>query len=363
MKNILCIIQLPPPVHGVSECNKILVNSDLINSNYKLSIINLQFSKSISDIEHFSFKKILTAIKYCFKIVKEIKLSKPDLIYFTISPNGSSFYRDAFYVLLIKIFRKKILFHLHGQGFKDSTKQNLVKKRISKFIFNNAEVICLAKKLTTDIKEVFSGKPFIVHNGIKIQDNIIKRKPKDNKIVQLLYLSHLKENKGVMVFMEALKILKENGEVFQARLVGESGGLTIEYLQNYIQENSLQNHIQLVGPLYEMKKFVEFNNADIFVFPTYFDAFPLVILEAMQCELPIITTDEGGIPEIVIDGVTGFIIEKKNITQLVEKITFLINEPNIRKNLGFNGRKRFLKYFTLLHFENNVKSVFDTLLK
>ena len=326
--------------------------------------INLQFAKSISEIQLFSFKKIFIAIKYCFEIIKQLKLYKPDLVYFTISPTGTSFYRDSIYVLIIKAFHTKILFHLHGQGFKDSTSNNPFKLAISRYILKNSEVICLAEKLTEDLKDIFFGTPFIVPNGIKVFDkSILKNKTANNKLVQILYLSHLKENKGILLLIEALNILKENGLEFNAKLVGEPAGISVEYLQNYINANYLENNVEILGPLYETEKFKIYYDSDIFAFPTYFDAFPLVILEAMQCELPIITSDEGGISEIVVNGETGFVIERKNVNKLVEKLSILITDQGIREKMGINGKKRFLDNFTLSHFEKNMMTVFDKLLK
>src|SRR5688572_14459916 len=115
-KKIFCIIQLPPPVHGVSLMSNYVINSDVINQNFTLKVINLKFSKSMEQLEKFSFLKVFKALGYGLKIMKGIVTYKPDLVYFTLVPTGFAFYRDAFYVLLLKLFNQKIVFHLHGKG-------------------------------------------------------------------------------------------------------------------------------------------------------------------------------------------------------------------------------------------------------
>ena len=136
MKRILCIMHLPPPLHGASQSNYNLAKSNLINSHYKLQIINLQFSSSLTDLRKFSFLKIWKALKYAVIICYEISNFKPDLVYLTLSPNGFAFYRDAFYTFIVKLFRVKILFHLHGKGIKKAVEKSTFRKSIyGTFIF------------------------------------------------------------------------------------------------------------------------------------------------------------------------------------------------------------------------------------
>jgi hypothetical protein len=115
---ILFLVQLPPPLHGASLMNSFVINSKVIKSNYNIDVINLKFARSVKDISKFSFRKILKGLFYGFKIIKRILTYKPDLVYFNISLNRYAFYRDTYYVVLLKLFRKKIIYHLHTQGIK-----------------------------------------------------------------------------------------------------------------------------------------------------------------------------------------------------------------------------------------------------
>jgi len=103
---------------------------------------------------------------------------------------------------------------------------------------------------------------------------------------------------------------------------------------------------------------------DIFVFPTFypFEGLPLVILEAMAAGLPIITTSVGSIPELVIDGETGFIIGKNNPQAAADAIIKLIENLELRMNIGKAGRKRYEEYFTLDHNINRMIEVFNEVL-
>lgn len=85
--------------------------------------------------------------------------------------------------------------------------------------------------------------------------------------------------------------------------------------------------------------------------------FPLTLLEAMEQSLPCISTNEGGIPNIIEVGKTGFIVEKQNPQQLAEKIEYLIDHPDTCRKMGIAGKKKFQEEFTLEKFENRMKDI------
>ena len=361
---ILCILQLPPPLHGASLMHSHVVNSEIIRNSFDIDVVNLQFAKSVKELKKFSFLKVCKASFYAFEIVNRVVIQRPDLVYFSLSPKGFAFYRDAFYVFLLKLLKRKIVFHLHGKGIKKESKNNFL-RNIYKWVFNNTHVICLSKHLSEDISEVYRSVAFIVPNGIKIEPKFNGIVNKSNRSCpQILFLSNYICNKGILILIEALGILHNQGYLFNARLVGAPADLTIEFLENIITNQNLTEVAKVLGPLYGDNKFLEFQNADLFVFPTYYrnEAFPLVILEAMQFSLPVISTFEGGIPEIVIDKETGFLVETHNAQMLAEKIAILLKDKNKRIEMGKKGYERFINNYTLNHFENKMNKTFRRIL-
>lgn len=363
MKKILFIGQFPPPLHGASIMNSYVINSEIIRSNFNIDYINLQFAKSVKELNEFSFLKVFKAFFYGFVIVKRIITQRPDLVYFNLTPKGFAFYRDALYVFLLKLLRRRIVFHLHSKGIKNNARKSFLKKYLYKWVFLNTYVICLSKNVTDDIAEVYKSSPFIVPNGIKVRphSNEVKHHS-DGSIPQILYLSHYLRSKGILVLIEALGILYNQGYLFNARLVGPTADLNVEFLENIITNQNLTEVVKVIGPLYGDDKYLEFQKADIFVFPTYNDAFPLVILEATEFSLPVISTYEGGIPDIVIDNETGFLVETRNAQKLAGKIAILLKDKDLRIKMGMKGYKRFLNNFTLNHFENNMNRTFQAIL-
>lgn len=363
-RRILCILQLPPPFHGVSIMNNAVIKSEKLRNNFNFDVINLHFSQSIKGLEVFSFSKVFKAIHYGFTIIKRIISQKPDLVYFSLAIKSFAFYRDAFYVFLIKLLNINIIFHLHGKGINKIIQKNFLKKSLYKRVFKNTHVICLSKNLAEDISSVYKSVPFIVPNGIEVM-------PKNNQdinnlkqeIPRILYFSNFKRDKGILILLDALEILKNKQYNFYVRIIGEPFDLSTELLNSVILNKNLKEFVHVAGPLYGNDKYLEFQQADIFVFPTYNDAFPLVILEAMQNSLPVISTFEGGIPEIIVDQETGVLVEIQNSKMLADKIAILLKDKDLRLKMGKKGYDRYKSNFTIDHFENQMNSIFHKILE
>ena len=123
----------------------------------------------------------------------------------------------------------------------------------------------------------------------------------------------------------------------------------------------MSDQVEYLGRKYDKEKETIFKQADIFAFPTYYsnECFPLVLLEAMQVSLPILSTDEGGISSIIEEGKTGFLIPQKNSKVLAEKLQILIEQPELRVKMGQEGFKKYNEEFTLAKFEESLTSILN----
>lgn len=117
--------------------------------------------------------------------------------------------------------------------------------------------------------------------------------------------------------------------------------------------------VTYVGRKVREEKEAFFRQADIFVFPTYYETFGLVNLEAMEYKLPVISTNEGGIPDIVKDGENGLICEKQNPVSLADCIAKLLDDEELRVKMGNAGYEKFCREFTLDKFENRMRDILN----
>ena len=115
------------------------------------------------------------------------------------------------------------------------------------------------------------------------------------------------------------------------------------------------------GRRYGSEKDVFWKDADMFVFPSYYynECFPLVILEAMEQWLPVISTNEGGIPDEVFNGQTGYTVEKNDPNTLADSMERLFINPELGVQMGKAGRKLFEERFTEAVFEKRMKKCLE----
>jgi glycosyltransferase involved in cell wall biosynthesis len=341
--------------------NRTLVESSLIRKQFDSYILQIP-AAVLTSIGKFSVKKILVALLFLGKVCINLIILKPNLVYFTMSPAGYSFYRDSLFVLVIKMFRKKIIIHFHGKGIRNQSAFWL-NKMLCKFVLNKTFPICLSQKLTEDISSVYSSKIFIVNNGIEDRGSEMLKEKKFSRVPQLLYLSNFAREKGVLDCISAFEIINKKVE-FTAAIIGGDVDLSKEGIKEIVSQKGLSGKVTVSGPIFGDEKYRNFLMADIFIFPTFYknEAFPIAILEAMQFELPVISTYEGAISEIIDDGINGFLVNRHSPNEIAVKLELLIKDPQLRRAMGKKGREKYLGKYTISQFERNLENVFQEVL-
>jgi len=357
-KNLLFLLHIPPPIHGSSMVGEQIKNSVLLNNHFNIHYINLLASNNVSESGKFTFQKFYNFLLIFYKLFNSLVFKRPDFCYFALSTTGIAFYKDFIFIFLIKIFRKKIVYHLHNKGVREFVKKNKINKYLYKYIFKNDKVILLSHLLYNDISEfVKEDKILICPNGIP--DNFKIKNNYNNEIPVILFVSNLIKSKGVFDLLSACEILKKRSIKFKCKIIWNEGDIDKSSLLNHIYSLNIHDYVEYLGPKYGNDKYFFYNTSDIFVLPTFYknECLPIVLIEAMQFSLPVISTFEGGIPDLIIDNKNGFLIKQNEIIALADRIEFLINYPKVSIEMGIEGRKHFLNYYTDKHFEYNLFNI------
>lgn len=358
-KKILFIMHVPPPIHGAAIVGKYIKESKIINSTFKTHYVTLGTAARIDNNLFDKIRKIFKFFSVWFKAVYKSILITPDITYLTLTSNGIGFYKDFIIAISVRPFSKKMIYHFHNKGVKDNSSQTF-NDLLYKVVFRNSEVILLSDKLYYDIeKYVNKDKVHICPNGIpeQINQNLILKN--ENRIPNILFLSNLIESKGLFTLLDALAKIQVKGLDFKCFIVGGEGDITKSKLLRKIDKFNLSNKVHYLGKKYDNEKNEIFIKSDIFVFPSFYhnECFPLVLLEAMQFGLPIISTYEGGIMDIVENGENGFLVKQKSVEELTDKIETLLKNKNLRSKMGENGKYKYNKSFTLKKFEENLVKI------
>lgn len=195
-------------------------------------------------------------------------------------------------------------------------------------------------------KDKFNIIPF----GVDIDFYRPLKIPKNKNIFQILSVGYLIERKGFEYLIKAMKdVLKEHNNV-KLTIVG-SGPLE-KKLKDLVNELELKDHVKLMKNVSDNELLHLYNSSDLFVLPSVVDSqgntegLGVVLLEAMACELPVIGSDIGGIPDIVQDNETGLLVPEKDIIRLSQTISKLIEDENLRDKLAINGYNRVRDIFS-----------------
>lgn len=198
----------------------------------------------------------------------------------------------------------------------------------------------------------------VIHNGIN-PETFVDAKPavdiqKNPSDVIVTYIGRLDKIKGYLDFLQVAKTISLTHPQVKFLVVGNTHNREAT-IQEYQSENIIFTDVRKDIPNI-------LASSDMLVLPTYGDGLPNVIMEAMAAELPVIGTNVNGLPYLIDDAETGFIITPGDITSLTKHITTLINDPVLRKTLGLAGQHKVIKNFNWNHLVKDYETLFGSLL-
>jgi len=161
-------------------------------------------------------------------------------------------------------------------------------------------------------------------------------------------LSWFEEKKGIPYLLEAIKKISEEGKENIIFILAGSGKL-MDFTKSFIKKFALEKIVQLPGPIFGKEKVDFFKNIDLFILPSVIvkndmDGIPIVLMEAVNFGLPIVSTSISGISEICVNGYNGILIEEKNTKMIINSILFLLENKKIYSYYSQNSLALSKKY-------------------
>lgn len=311
------------------------------NINSKIKVIYLPISGNIGYYLNFYF------------LNKIIRKENPDIV--------NVHYASGYGTLGRFLEFENKLLNVWGSDIYDFPNENKIKKKILVKNLNAYKAIastsiCMANETKKYIDKDIYITPFGVNiNKFKKYEKI----DKDRLVIGIV--KTLSEKYGIEYLIKAIYELKKiiTEEIYdklEVHIYGKGN------LENYLKEMAIklktENKIKFLGYISNSDVPIAINEMDIFIVPSIYnsESFGVAAVEAMACEIPVISSDAEGLKEVMEDGVTGFVVPKKNEKAIAEKIKILLENESLRKEMGKNGRKRVLE---LYNWDNNVNSMLE----
>lgn len=369
-QKILFIMHMPPPVHGASMVGQFIHDSELVNSSFDCHYVNLAVATRLEDVGKGGWHKAKGVLKKLMEVRKAVKSVKPDLVYITPNSAGIPFYKDFITIMMLKMMGQKVVMHFHNKGV-ETRQGKWLDNWLYKRYFKDVKLILLADALYEDVKKYVKREDvFVCSNAIPAISNANQVTENSVHVPHILWLTNIMKTKGIMEYLSALKILKDKGVKFQADFVG---GLTKEMsgdeFDSALSMMGLNGCCTYYGPKYGDDKYSFFSQADVFVLPSYTEAFPVSILEAMQFALPVVASNVGGVSAEVEEGVSGFLLGGKqpimlntfrpDVCEIADKLQVLLTDTDLRHKMGSAGREKYEREFTLEVFEKRIVEILN----
>ena len=334
MKKVCFLAQFPPPIHGLSKAVETLYCG--LAGDFEAEKVNLTNNKAI-------LHSLWTALR-----------SDADLFYLTISQTRGGNLRDLLFMNLLHLRGKKCVVHLHGGYYRELVEQGMPAWQRA-WNYRAVGRLAGAIVLSESLKQIFIGmlpeeKIFAVPNSVEdeclIGDEAFEEKlaaAEHKEVKHVLYLSNFFRAKGFPEVLELARLEKERCDAGGPRLLhfdfaGRFYEKTEEdYFFGFIKEHYLEQYITYHGIAVGAQKKELLAQSDYFMLLSQNEGQPISILEAMGNGLIVFTTNAGGIPDIVEDGVNGYLSDKKNldVNRIYEKI---INPGSCRAMMLCNRR-------------------------
>lgn len=282
---------------------------------------------SVEQIKGFSLRAL-------WRLCQLVKAERPDILHLH---NGRALIYGA---IAGKILGIPCVFTRHGSGV-------LVTSRWLWAIVN--VVVAISQQAKDEMIRqnpcLKEGKVHVILNGINIKDYEAVNRTIKPAILTVGHVARLSGEKDQTTLLRSFAIVIQRLAGRSVRLVIAGDGPEKVGLEILAQKLGISAYVEFLGFREDIPAIV--NSLDVFVLSSLTEGISLTLLEAMAASKPIVATDVGGNPEVVIDGKTGFLVAAQNPQVMADKILAILNDPALAQRMGMAGRQRVGQIFSL----------------
>lgn len=268
-------------------------------------------------------------------------------------------------MLLNEKYKVPVVVTIHGQDFQYTINKNEACRRNEFKVLKYADsIITVSNKLKNIIKdESFINKVTVINNGINPEELDIDEDIKydfDGSRT-LLSVSSLIKTKGIDISLKAVARLVEKYPDLKYYIIGS--GEEENNLKKLAEELNITDNVVFLGRLPHKEVMQYMSRASMMVLPSWLEGFGIVYIEAMAHGKPVIAVRGEGIEDVIVDGENGFLVEPKDVDDVVKVLSFILDNPDKAKKVGTKAKEIVMNNFTWLRNAEKTIGIYDNLIK
>lgn len=278
--------------------------------------------------------------------------------YNTLITNSRLYPRLLCLFLLLRLFSSCRLVVIHHHF--NFLAQKGIKKYIHKFLellfLKMADRTIVPSPYIRDLMRKYCPDNQISYIEIPFKNKEATVVRRGNVVPQLLFVGTIEPRKGVMCLCKMADCLVKNGIKFNLTIAGRipDGSSYYQMLKAYIESHQLSSYISFAGRVSNECLQSLYQDADIFVFPSFHEGYGMVLLEAMSYALPVVAFNNSAIPYTVREQENGLLANNGDIQDLSAKVALLLTDCVLREKLAEGAVKTYNNSHTVVEFEKEV---------
>lgn len=321
---------------------------DVLKSDFYDQFEQVQCASFGIDVNESSKSSYLKSRNQLKKICTEFQ---PDIVH--------AHYASSYGLLGSFLKHKSYFISVWGSDIFDFPNDSFIKRVIIKRNLRKASVICSTSEVMARETNKYTNKHVnVVPFGV--DTNHFHPANKDLNPDQLVFgiVKTLEDKYGIAYLIQAFDLLLKDDPTKKHSLLIVGGGSKETELKALVTELQLNDQVEFAGSVNHDEVATYFNKMDIVVIPSTLDSesFGVAAVEASACEKPVIVSNVGGLPEVILDQVTGLVARPKDAVDLFEKMKFLAEAPEKIAAFGKAGRKNVLEKY---EWSKNVKTMIE----
>jgi glycosyltransferase involved in cell wall biosynthesis len=335
---------------GVASVMKVLQRSGVLSDLNVLYIVTNRGGGRLTKLG----RAALALAQYIALLVAQRVL----FVHVHLASRGS-FWRKSAFISVSFLLGIPVILHLHGAEFKEfyGKEAGRSARWFIRWVFERARVVVLLSE--TWRRWVHSEFPkaecAVLFNPVELPNEHLISADGGRLVV---FLGRLGQRKGVYDLLNAASELARTHPKLDVRIAGDG---EVDEVRSRVAELGLSDNVDVLGWVGGKERTALLREGTIFVLPSYNEGLPMSVLEAMAHGVPVVATRVGGIPEAVRDGVEGFLIEPGDVRALRDRLSELLDSPELSASFGAAGRARVRAVFDVAVVGQEMKRLYESI--